>query len=72
MYTIIYFQRAVSGTYAHQQYIDRSVGAIGENRKINLTQMSDKVNDEDSDVVKMRLENLKNRTKFGSNDSYIY
>lgn len=67
--------RAVSGTYAHHKYIDRSVGAIGENRRINLTQMSDKVNDEDTDLVRARLENLKMRSNHAigpNNDSNIY
>ena len=63
----------MSGSYAYQKYIDRSIGSIGDNRKINLTQMGGGVNDEDTEVVKMRLENLKNRRVYGGpNDSYIY
>lgn len=39
MYIIYLLQRAVSGNYAHQKYIDRSVGAIGDGR-VNQTQIN--------------------------------
>lgn len=71
--TYYLLQRAVSGNYAYQKYIDRSVSAIGDSKKINLTQMGDKVQDEDSEVVKARLDNIKARTRrFGVNDSNMY
>lgn len=61
MYEIYNIKRAISGNYAHQQYIDRSLGSLGDPKKVNMTQIHDKVEDEDSEVVKTKLEHLKNR-----------
>lgn len=77
MYSICLIQRAVNGSYAHEQYIDRSLGSIGEANKKNLTQIHDKVQDEDVDVVKHRLDHLKHRmiptrTHNGHNGSGIF
>ena len=45
----------MSGDYAHNKYIDRSIGAIGDNKKINLSEMLEPVNDEDKDIVQIKL-----------------
>ena len=55
----------MTGTYANDYYQDRSLTAIGEkeskfNKDLNDTGTKD---DEDADIVKHRLENIKHRRR---------
>ena len=49
----------MTGNYTYDQYVDRSLGAIGE-RKVDHRRLLDR-EDENSDFVKQRLEGLRNR-----------
>lgn len=55
------------GSYAQQNYLDRSLGAIGDHKKYELADMQHDLKDKDADIIKKRLETL--RTK--GNLSYV-
>ena len=55
-------QRAVEGRYAKQGYIDRSIGSIGDGKKIDVNLIEDKVQEDQNSLdVKLRLEEMKKR-----------
>ncbi len=56
-------QKVVNGQYLHETYIDRSMGTIGDNKKLRLADISDSINDMDAEAVKNRLQNLRQRNK---------
>jgi hypothetical protein len=45
----------VNGQYLHDTYIDRSMGTIGDNKKLRLADISDSIHDMDAEAVKNRL-----------------
>lgn len=47
----------------HDTYIDRSMGTIGDNKKLKLADISESIHDMDAEAVKNRLENLRERNK---------
>jgi hypothetical protein len=46
----------VDGQYAYKNYLDRSIGSLGDNKKINMSIIDDKLNDPNTEEVKRRLE----------------
>ena len=58
------FQKAVTGTYANDYYQDRSLTAIGEKEaKYNRDLADTGTQDDDAEIVKHRLENIKHRRR---------
>ena len=49
----------MTGDYTHKNYVDRSLGAIGE-RKVDHRNLIER-EDKSSDFVKHRVESLRNR-----------
>lgn len=60
------------GTYAQNNYLDRSMGAIGDHKKFELETLQFDSPDKDAEIVRKRLESLKNRGTIGMNDSRQY
>ena len=52
-------QKIVSGGYAQEGYLDRSMGAIGDNKKYDLDSVNRDLVDKDKDVVRQRLDVIK-------------
>ncbi len=49
----------VNGEYAHSGYLDRSMGTIGDNKQLRLTDIKDRIGDKDADLVKQRIDVLR-------------
>lgn len=49
------------GEYAQKNYLDRSLGAIGDRKKYELETNSPEVKDKDVDVIKMKLNSMRSR-----------
>ena len=49
----------VNGQYAHNTYVDRSLGTIGDNKLFKLADIQDSIHDHDADAVKYKLDHLK-------------
>jgi hypothetical protein len=58
----------VVGSYAQNNYLDRSLGAIGDSKKFELDSLQYDPNDKDAEIVKKRLEYLKNRGTISLSD----
>jgi hypothetical protein len=43
------------GTYSQNNYLDRSLGAIGDHKKFELENMQHDLKDKDAEVIKKRL-----------------
>ena len=51
-------QKALSGTYTYDKYVDRSIGNLGN--KIPVAE-AEVIKGDDSEIVKARLEAIRNR-----------
>ena len=51
----------VNGEYAYSNYIDRSLGSIGDSKHLRLADIRDPIVDRDSDQVREKMENLRKR-----------
>jgi hypothetical protein len=51
----------VEGKYAQQNYLDRSLGSIGDRNHYNFGNLHNEVKDEDSEAIKNRLEAIKGK-----------
>lgn len=49
------------GEYAQKNYLDRSLGAIGDHKKYQLDSNTIEVQDKDADVIKLKLNSMRNR-----------
>ena len=49
------------GTYSQKNYLDRSLGAIGDNKKYELDSVKYDSKDTDADIIKNRLSSLRNK-----------
>jgi hypothetical protein len=56
------------GEYAQKNYLDRSLGAIGDRKKYQLDSHSPEVKDKDVDAIKMKLNSMRNRSVLTSVD----
>ena len=52
------------GDFAQQNYLDRSLGAIGE--KYQIDRVDREVEDEDVDVIKSRVKNMRGRANLST------
>ncbi len=43
----------------HNGYYDRSMGTIGDNKHLKLSDIRDRIDDKDANVVKQRLDALR-------------
>ena len=51
-------QKALSGTYTYDKYVDRSIGNLGN--KLPVTE-AEVIKGDDNEIVKARLEAIRNR-----------
>ena len=49
----------VNGEYSYSGYLDRSMGTIGDNKHMQLTDIKDRIGNGDADMVKQRLDILR-------------
>jgi hypothetical protein len=59
----------VVGSYSQNNYLDRSMGAIGDHKKFELDSLQYDPADKDAEIVKKRLESLRNKGTIGFGDS---